>query len=202
MADSRPIQVDARYKLPTAKQPLWDKDAIPGSPESFPPAFWLIGAHGGAGVSTLEKVWTPAGDAHRCWPVHDTHTGCVIVARSTCMGLLAAAQTALGADPGCKVLGVVVVADAPGRIPRPLVHQLEVLRESDAIPAVWTIDYIPGLRLSTTDELAVWCPGDKQLDKRHKLSPKEAVPRQLVEIGSAIFATARQAEKTPSPITE
>ncbi len=32
------------------------------------PAVWLLGAHGGSGVSTLAQYWDFADDAQRQWP--------------------------------------------------------------------------------------------------------------------------------------
>lgn len=82
------------------------------------PVMWLLGAHGGAGVSTLARVWAPAADAHGGWPAHDRYRSVIVVARTHRTGLAAAhdllLQSAAGLTGGCTVLGLALVPDAPG----------------------------------------------------------------------------------------
>lgn len=86
------------------------------------PLFWLLGAHGGAGVSTLAWMWPDAADCGRVWPAPagDESKLVVLVARETVTGLAAADallrqhQAELAGE--CQVLGLVTVAARPGRV--------------------------------------------------------------------------------------
>jgi hypothetical protein len=83
---------------------------------------WLLGAHGGAGVSSLRRAGVPALDARRSWPAG----GPVLLVARTSAGALRSArdgarQHASGtAGAGCQLVGLVLVADAPGRLPASL----------------------------------------------------------------------------------
>ena len=84
-------------------------------------AWWWLGVHGGAGVTTLERAVAGGRDAGLAWPVSVESPAVVLVARSSANGIQAAQnaarQWASGMVPGVDLLGLVVVADAPGRRP-------------------------------------------------------------------------------------
>ncbi|GAA0439029.1 hypothetical protein GCM10010357_70540 [Streptomyces luteireticuli] len=92
-------------------------------------------------------------DANRAWPAlpggHPARV--VLVARSSVHGLTAAQQAArqwaAGAVPGAVLLGLVVVADAPGRLPRPLrdLHRLV----TGGVPRTWTVPWWEAWRCGT-----------------------------------------------------
>lgn len=95
------------------------------------PLLWIVGAHGGAGASTWAHL-LGAGDAGVAWPQHVNPTrllSIVVCCRSTAAGLRAAQDVAIewasGALPG-QLVGLVVGADAPGRLPRELRDQLQI----------------------------------------------------------------------------
>lgn len=95
------------------------------------PRLWIVGAHGGAGTSTWSQI-LGVGDAGAAWPQHVTPSrslDIVVCCRSTVAGLRAAQDVAIewaaGALPG-KLVGLVVGADAPGRLPRELRDQLQI----------------------------------------------------------------------------
>ena len=95
------------------------------------PLLWIVGAHGGAGTSTWAQL-LGAGDAGVAWPQHVNPTrllSIVVCCRSTAAGLRAAQDVAIewasGALPG-QLVGLVVGADAPGRLPRELRDQLQI----------------------------------------------------------------------------
>lgn len=121
---------------------------------------WVVGAHGGSGESTLaalDPTWQSAGHV---WPLTAPHPArCVLVARSNLTGLLAA-QVALrqwaqpAARPAVQLIGLVVVADAPGRLPKPL-RDLALL-VAGAAPAVWHMDWVEAWR--TDPPTLVNCP--------------------------------------------
>ena len=98
---------------------------------------WMVGAHGGAGASTWAHI-LGVGDAGAAWPQHVNPTRAlrvVVCCRSTVAGLRAAQDVAIewaaGALPG-QLVGLVVGADAPGRLPRELRDQLQI--SSGAFP--------------------------------------------------------------------
>jgi len=121
-------------------------DQLPVRAVTSNPGIWLVGAHGGAGESTLatfDESWRAAAHA---WPA----TGrCVLVARTSAAGLRAAqralTQWAGGAAGGAELLGLVLVDDAPGRLPRPL-RDLAALISGGA-PRTWRIGWDETWRL-------------------------------------------------------
>lgn len=92
---------------------------------------WMVGAHGGAGTSTWARILN-VGDAGASWPQHvnpSRSLDIVVCCRSTAAGLRAAQDVGIewasGALPG-QLVGLVVGADAPGRLPRELRDQLQI----------------------------------------------------------------------------
>ena len=85
-----------------------------------PAKLWVVGAHGGAGVSTLLALGEPGewSSTDRAWPYDPTGgvLPTVLVARTSAAGLLAA-QSALtqwaggGVHPSVRLLGLVLAAD-------------------------------------------------------------------------------------------
>ena len=92
---------------------------------------WMVGAHGGAGASTWAQI-LEVGDAGTAWPQHVNPSralSIVVCCRSTAAGLRAAQDVGIewasGALPG-QLVGLIVGADAPGRLPRELRDQLQI----------------------------------------------------------------------------
>jgi hypothetical protein len=73
----------------------------------------------------------------------------VLIARSSGRGLraaqAAATQWAAGLAPNVEVLGLVIVADAPGRLPRPLRELAQLV--SGGVPRTWTVPWVESWRL-------------------------------------------------------
>lgn len=113
------------------------------------PAWWWLGVHGGAGVSTLEQAVPGGRDAGRAWPGAEVPQPVVLVARSGAGGLRAAQnaarQWASQMVTGVELLGLVVVADAPGRRPRALRDLVRLV--SGAVPRLWEIPWVEPWRL-------------------------------------------------------
>ena len=67
----QPTAVPKWLAVPTEtdRAPVWDTAVAPSGGRA--PAMWLLGAHGGAGVSTLEAMWAPAASSRRGWPAAD-----------------------------------------------------------------------------------------------------------------------------------
>ena len=125
-----------------------------------PGVFWL-GAHGGAGENTLADLLGGIPCHHR-WPSRPIgDTGSVpadvfLVARQSHRGLtaaqLAARDWAAGSHPDVRLHGLVVIADAPGRAPRPLQSLTRIT--AGGVPRTWVLPWIEELRLNghTADE--------------------------------------------------
>jgi hypothetical protein len=145
-----PAGIPARTAHASTRQGLLPTRTIRAD-EDTDPVCWFVGAHGGAGSTTLGYAVAGAADGGRYWPVReDGGTRVVLVARTHASGLRAA-QTAArhwaeGALPqSVHLLGLAVIADAPGRLPRPLRELLHLI--SGGLPQVWDLPWIEALRL-------------------------------------------------------
>lgn len=109
---------------------------------------WVVGVHGGAGETTVAS-WLQGRGTGRRWPApeHDKPT-VLLVARTSSAGMnaarLAAREWASGAVP-VTLVGLVLVADAPGALPRQLREEAKHL--SGAVPRTWQMPFIPALRV-------------------------------------------------------
>ncbi|WP_445262903.1 DUF6668 family protein [Pseudokineococcus sp. 1T1Z-3] len=104
-----------------------------------------VAAHGGAGVTTLSRAAGVGLDRGRSWPSEPTSV--LLVARTHGHGLAAARQGLRQAEQDV-VRGLVLVADAPGRLPRPLRQQVRVL--SGAVPHLWEVPWFAPWRLDSS----------------------------------------------------
>ncbi|HJC59537.1 MAG TPA: hypothetical protein H9755_04275 [Candidatus Dietzia intestinigallinarum] len=178
------------------RAPVWDRPLSRAG--GRPPAIWLLGAHGGAGVSTLESMWAPAADSRRGWPAAETTPFVVVVARMHAAGLDAAHRLCLqhqgGSTGGCELLGLVTVAAAPGKPAVSLSRRRELVAASAG--ASWHIDWVPELLTATADELTIWQPGyvgppTKRLARSP--GPTEAVPPSIATAATEVFDAASAA---------
>ena len=133
-------------------------DQLPTVSQPRQAELWWVGTHGGAGESSLAALvpeWASAGHG---WPRTPgvASARVVLTARSNLRGLraaqVAATQWASGLVPHVQVLGLVVIADAPGRLPRPLREYAQLV--SGGVPRTWTLPWIETWRLGETPELA------------------------------------------------
>lgn len=118
---------------------------------------WVVGAHGGAGESTLSALIPGAVSAEHHWPQRPAGVvRAVVVARSSLRGLTAAQaaaqQWASRTVPGVDLLGLVVMADAPGRLPRTLRDRMQVV--AGGFPRTWMVPWIDAWRTSEVDSAA------------------------------------------------
>ncbi|REK78296.1 hypothetical protein DVG80_00750 [Rhodococcus erythropolis] len=179
---------DASVRLPDAVAPIWD-GPIPLPPGAPKPMVWLLGAHGGAGTSTLAQVLAPAAECGRRWP--GGHGGqspfVAVVARETVSGLVRAhellRQHAAGKGGPSQVVGLITVADRPGRkVPKPIQQTLDLVTSLTA--AQWRVGWIeqyPLVRDPTS--LQVWSPFDPEPER--KRGPDD-VPADIAELGKAL----------------
>jgi hypothetical protein len=115
----------------------------------------LLAAHGGAGVSCLLRAGLAeagAADAGGAWPAVGP---VLLVARTSTHGLErardAARQHASGAaGPGTQLLGLVLVADAPGRLPRRVSELADLV--CGAFARTWQVPWLEEWRLATAAE--------------------------------------------------
>ena len=134
---------------------------VPLSPSVLAASWWWVGCHGGAGTSTLAAA-VPGTGQMRGWPApQHGQARAVLVARTHAIGLLAAQnaarQWAAAAVPaGVRLLGLVLVADAPGRLPEPLKDLAALV--CGGVPRSWMIAYLPALRTGPTPEVLAAAP--------------------------------------------
>ncbi|MET4926991.1 hypothetical protein P3L51_32340, partial [Streptomyces sp. PSRA5] len=109
-----------------------------------------VNAHGGGGASTLAQALGGA-DLGTGWPepAEGEPADILLVARTHAGGIRAASQALnalrTGDHPvGVSLVAVVLVADAPGRLPRQLGRRIRVLRSA---ADVHRIPWVPGWRL-------------------------------------------------------
>ncbi|MEU8131905.1 DUF6668 family protein [Streptodolium elevatio] len=120
-------------------------------PDAHLAPWWWVGVHGGAGVGSLQACAPQSADGDRAWPVPEGQgtARVVLVCRSNFGGLRAAQsavrQWAAGVVPNVAVLGLVVVADAPGRLPKPL-RDLTTL-VAGGVPLLWSVPWVEPWRL-------------------------------------------------------
>lgn len=132
-----------------------DCAALPLHPQTETAGVWVVGAHGGAGETTLAGLadrWCATDHSWPSLPPELAAPACLLCARTSAAGLLAA-QAALrqwAADgTGVDLLGLVLLADAPGRLPAPL-RDLSRLVAGGA-PRVWSIPWVESWRLGEAE---------------------------------------------------
>jgi hypothetical protein len=112
------------------------------------PDYWWLGVHGGAGESSLSRLDKRTRSAGHHWPLTASGSTVVLVARSNVPGLraaqLAATEWASGTVPGIRVAGLIVLADAPGRLPREIREFARVV--GGGVPHLWHIPWIESWR--------------------------------------------------------
>jgi len=123
-------------------------EQLPTWSPSTPSRVWVIGTHGGAGESTLAHLLGGTATGHR-WPSGPDQPVVVLTARTHATGLRAA-QLAMRAwaateTPHVRLLGLVLIADAPGRLPKPLAELAEILR--GGVPHTWQLPWVDAYRL-------------------------------------------------------
>lgn len=173
--------IDDRPTPPTG--PTGPQPGVPEPAELLPvrevwvaPSVWVLGVHGGAGESTVASLvpsWEAAGHA---WPRPVEHSSApvLLVARTHMRGLMAAraaaTQWAAGIVPQAEVLGLVLIADAPGRLPRALRDLAQIV--SGGVPRAWTVPWIESWRLGESPTLsAAPRAAHRMVDEVHGIIP-------------------------------
>ncbi|MFF0494338.1 hypothetical protein ACFYTQ_35420 [Nocardia sp. NPDC004068] len=164
------------------------------------PAVWLLGAHGGAGVSTLARMLAPAGDCGRRWPagLAGESPYVVIVARETIEGLSRAhdllRQFHCGlAGRNTVLLGLITSAHQGGRQPKPIRRYLEVIWDLVPESGRWRVEWQGDWPLTEIKDLPTWTPGDAR-------PAKGADPLASVRsLGESLLDTIRSAAAPQHP---
>lgn len=152
-------------------------NALPARVRTERAAPWWFGTHGGAGESTLAALVTGSRAAGHAWPlprdVNDPQP-VVLVARTSARGLesarVAATQWAAGDVLGVDLLGLVLMADAPGRLPRALRDLAQLV--GGGVPRVWTVPWVEAWR--SGDEVVPQAVGALRRDLATLLPDGEA----------------------------
>lgn len=128
-------------------------DQLPRWSPAWSATIWWVGVHGGAGESSLTTLAAGSQPARHAWPIPalpGTFNRVALVARTSWTGLTAAQHAAtewasgsLGA--GLELAGLVLIADAPGRLPKPLQDLQAVI--AGGVPRVWSLPWVEAWRL-------------------------------------------------------
>lgn len=124
------------------------RSSLPLSAVGPDPSLWVVGAHGGAGATTWAHL-LGAGDAGGAWPRPPHLVDVLVVARSNRAGLraaqAAAIQWASGAVEAVDLVGLLLVADAPGRMPKGLRDYARLVK--GAFPQVIEMGWVDSWRV-------------------------------------------------------
>jgi len=140
---SPPVSLDARALAPeTGWLPIRELT----DPEAEVQC-WFVGAHGGAGESTLARLFARVAPAGHAWPLAPygrPRPRVVLCARTNFWGMRAAQAAMRDWSANYRrhvdVLGLVLVADRPGRLPRPL---SDLQHDLDGAAAnVWRVPWV------------------------------------------------------------
>ncbi|GHD94064.1 DUF6668 family protein [Streptomyces naganishii] len=128
-----------------------DAERVPERPAGMHLArrrFSWLATHGGAGTTTLAAVYG-GHDCGRDWPGPEAPRSVLLVARTHAAGLEAVVRALevfrRGQAPaGLDLDAVVLVADAPGRLPRPLAQRVKPL---ESVIDVYRVPWVPAWRV-------------------------------------------------------
>ncbi len=122
-------------------------------PNRYVPHLWWLGVHGGAGESSLAALFPGTAAAEHQWQIplqRGVTQRSVLVARTNLAGMhavrLAVAQWAAGAvSSDIELVGIVFMADAPGKLPRALRDYLQIT--ASGARRHWLIPWVDPWRL-------------------------------------------------------
>ncbi|MFF2842432.1 DUF6668 family protein [Paenarthrobacter sp. NPDC057981] len=109
-------------------------------------ALWVVGSHGGAGESRTADLMDGARPTGHCWPVlqNGTKPRVLLVCRADMRGLTTAqgalTQWVSGATPAVDLIGLAVLADAPGKTPKALRDFTNIV--GGGAPRLWTLPWV------------------------------------------------------------
>lgn len=169
MHDTNDQAIDAAETLPALTGPAGPQPWVDPPPVGLSrrtldahtsARLWWVGVHGGAGESTLAALLPDSRAAGHAWPElpapsNGWRVPVVLVARSNIAGLTAAehaaTEWAAGTLPSVELLGLVVLADAPGRLPRSLRDLTSLV--AGGVPRCWQLPWVESWRTAATPPL-------------------------------------------------
>lgn len=166
----------------------------------FPPLFAVMGAHGGAGTSTLARWWAPAADIGTQWPGSEHTTQRVLLAARLCLpGLIAAADRlrewhAGLTPPEVTVIGLALTPVRTGRMPATVRRYRATV--AALITPIYDIGWHDDLACLELGELAQTFPGDEEPTHRGRTALTRTVPHEVHRIAADLLARLA-AERTP-----
>ncbi|WOC63409.1 DUF6668 family protein (plasmid) [Paenarthrobacter sp. AT5] len=107
---------------------------------------WIVGSHGGAGESRTADLIDGARPTGHCWPVMQdgSKPRVLLVCRADMRGLTSAqnalTQWASGATPKVELIGLAVLADAPGKTPKTLRDFASII--GGGAPRLWILPWV------------------------------------------------------------
>jgi hypothetical protein len=111
---------------------------------------WIVGSHGGAGESRTADLIGGARPTGHCWPVMQdgSKPRVLLVCRNDMRGLTSAqsalTQWASGATPKVELIGLAVLADAPGKTPKALRDFAAIV--GGGAPRLWILPWVEAWR--------------------------------------------------------
>lgn len=170
------------------------------------PHWWWMGAHGGAGVSTLTAVAAVSRDSSRWWPSGDVSQSpnVVLVCRTHTEGLerardLLRQYAVCAMPPAVRVLGLVTVADAPGKPPTEIRRLMKLV--AAAAPTAWHLPWVEAWRGARLRELPVWSPDAPTPPAASKRDGTPTVPPEYLAAVTAIFGLVEARRPGPPAAT-
>lgn len=133
------------------------------TPASAQVGLHWTGAHGGAGVDTLTSLITGSASLGRAWPLLPRGAAPTVLVARTSYLALRALQDALTdwawrdpaggrpSLPSVALVGVAVIADAPGKLPRDLRKFAEIV--TSGAPRVWELPWVEAWRCGGRPDL-------------------------------------------------
>jgi hypothetical protein len=125
-------------------------DRLARRPMTGSAALWVTGVHGGSGESRIADLIGGGRATGHCWPVlqDGAKPRVLLVCRADMRGLTAArsalTQWVSGAAPAVDLLGLAVLADAPGKTPKPLRDFTAIV--GGGAPRYWSLPWVEAWR--------------------------------------------------------
>ena len=146
---SRPA-AGATAPLPGVREPD-STDRLPRRIVVGTSSLWVTGTHGGAGETRLTELIGNARSAGHAWPVleeENPRPRVLLVCRSDLRGLRTAQNAIIEwvsqASPAVELLGLAIMADAPGKLPKPLKEFASIV--GSGAPRHWLLPWVDAWR--------------------------------------------------------
>lgn len=126
-------------------------DRLPRRYVSNSASSWIVGVHGGAGESAVTRLIDGSRSTQHTWPVLEDAgmpPRVLLVCRSNLSGLEAARRAliewAAPQAPQVELLGLAVLADAPGKLPKELRDVATIV--GGGAPRLWHLPWVEAWR--------------------------------------------------------